>query len=109
MVLGVQIAGMLFGIFMMYYTFLKYKRREFASAEYVFWMVLWILFVVVSLFPSWLNPIVETLSFVRTFDLLVTAGFLFVIGLTFYTYTIVNRSNKQIEEVVRQIAMRKKK
>ena len=109
MVLGIQIAGALFGVFVMYYTFLKYKRKEFGSGEYLLWMVLWVMFTAISLFPNWLNPIVSTLSFARTFDLLVTVGFLFVIGLTFYTYTIVNRSRKQVEDVVRQIAMGKKK
>ena len=109
MVLGVQLAGMLFGMFMMYYTFLKYKKKEFSSNEYLFWMILWVLFVGVSLFPNLLSPIQTALHFVRTFDLLVTFGFLFIIGLTFYTYTIVNRSKRQVEEVVREIAMRRKK
>jgi hypothetical protein len=108
MVLGVQVAGALFGIFMMYYTFLKYKRKEFSSAEYLSWMVLWVAFVLASLFPNWLNPIVVSLSFARTFDFLVIVGFLFVIGMTFYTYTIVNRNRKQVEELVRVVAMRKK-
>ncbi len=108
MVLGVQVAGALFGVFMMYYTFLKFKRKEFSSAEYLCWMVLWVAFVAASLFPNWLNPIVKSLSFARTFDFLVIVGFLFVIGMTFYTYTIVNKSRKQVEELVRTIAMRKK-
>src|SRR3989338_8730576 len=108
MVLGVQVAGALFGVFTMYYTFLKYKRKEFSSSEYLCWMVLWVAFVLVSLFPNWLNPVVKSLSFARTFDFLVVVGFLFIIGLTFYTYTLVNKSRKQVEELVRTIAMRKK-
>ena len=109
MVLGVQVAGFLFGIFMMYYTFVKFKKKEFSSNEYLFWAVLWVLFFGVSLFPNLLDPIVITLSFARTFDLLITVGCLFIIGLTFYTYTIVNRSRKQVEEVVREVAMGKRK
>jgi hypothetical protein len=108
MVLGVQVAGALFGVFMMYYTFLKYKRKEFSSGEYLCWMVLWVAFVAASLFPNILDPFVKSLSFARTFDFLVVVGFLFIIGLTFYTYTIVNKSKKQVEELARVIAMRKK-
>ena len=108
MVLGIQIAGALFGMFMMYYTFLKNKKKEFSTNEYLFWMVLWVLFICVSLFPNWLDPIVKSLSFARTFDLLVTIGFLFVIGISFYTYTVVNKNKKQVEEIVRIIAIRKK-
>jgi len=109
MVLGVQVAGVLFGIFMMYYTFLKYKKKEFSSSEYLCWMVLWVAFVLVSLFPNWLDPLVKSLNFVRTFDFLVIIGFLFIIGMTFYTYTIVNKNKKQVEEIVRTLAMKGKK
>lgn len=109
MVLGIQVAGMLFGIFMMYYTFLKYKRKDLSASEYLFWMLLWILFVGVSLFPNWLDPLVVSLNFARTFDLLVTTGFLFILGVVFYTYTIVIRSRKQLEDLVRQDAIKSSK
>ena len=38
-ILGVQIIGILFGFFMLYYTFLQYKRKEFKMGEYTFWLI----------------------------------------------------------------------
>lgn len=106
--LGIQIIGILFSLFMMYYTFLHYKRKEFTIREYGFWMALWAVFIIVTLFPAILGPILKTLSIARALDFFVIIGFLFLIGAIFYTYTIVRKNQKKLEEIVRNIAMRKK-
>ena len=111
MVLGIQIAGLLFGLFMVYYSFLNYKRSEFTVKEFSFWILLWASFVVITLFPSVLDPIKTTFGFLRTLDLLVISGFLFLIAAVFYNYTITRKIQKRLETVVREVAilMKKKK
>ena len=109
MVLGIQIAGLLFGLFMIYYSFLNYKRMQFTAKEFSFWLLVWILFIVVALFPSVLDPIVRFGGFFRALDVLIVSGFLFLIAAVFYTYTIVRSAQRQIEAVVRQIAIKKGK
>ena len=52
MVLGIQIAGILFGLFMVYYSFLNYKRKEFSIREFSYWLVLWMFFIVIALFSK---------------------------------------------------------
>jgi len=107
-ILGIQILGILFGFFMMYYTFLHHKRKEFTLKEYSFWFVFWAGFVIVTLFPGILDPILVTLNIVRTLDFLIIVGFLFLIFVSFYTYTIVRKNQKKIEKIVRQLALKKK-
>ena len=107
-ILGIQILGLLFGLFMMYYTFLQYKRREFTIKEYGFWFVFWAAFVVITLFPQILDPLLSTLNIARALDFFIIAGFLFMIFVLFYTYTIVRKNQKKLEEVVRSIAMKRK-
>ena len=107
-ILGIQIIGILFGFFMMYYTFLHYKRKEFTMREYGFWLILWALFIVITLFPDILDPILKSLSIARALDFFIIIGFLFLIGMIFYTYTNVRANQKQLEEVVRKIALKKK-
>ena len=107
-ILGIQIIGILFGFFMMYYTFLHYKRKEFTMREYGFWLILWALFIVVTLFPDILDPILKSLSIARALDFFIIIGFLFLIGMIFYTYTNVRANQKKLEEVVRKIALKKK-
>jgi hypothetical protein len=109
MILGIQILGVLFGFFMMYYTFLHWKRKEITFKEYSAWQVLWILFLIVAVFPQILDPIVKSLSLARTMDFFIILGFMFLIGALFYTYIIVRKNQNKLEEIVRKIAMEKRK
>lgn len=107
-ILGIQILGVLFGFFMMYYTFLQYKRKEFTIKEYSFWFLFWAAFVAVTLFPQVLDPILTTLNIGRTLDLFIIGGFLFMVFVVFYTYTLVRKNQKKLEEVVRNIAIKRR-
>ena len=107
-ILGIQILGVLFGFFMMYYTFLQYKRKEFTVKEYSFWFLFWAAFVAVTLFPQVLDPILTTLNIGRTLDLFIIGGFLFIVFIVFYTYTLVRKNQKKLEEVVRKTALKRK-
>ena len=108
MVLGIQILGMLFGLLMIYITFLHAKRQEYSAKEYLVWMIVWIVFIIVSLFPNILDIFVIQFKFSRTLDLLIIGGFLFLIAVTFRTYNIVRKNQNKIEEIVRKTAMDKK-
>ena len=109
MVLGIQIAGLLFGLFMAYFSFLNYKRKEFTVKEFSFWLLVWISFIVISLFPSILDPIVKFGGFFRALDVLIVSGFLFLILAIFYTYTITRKNQKQLETIVREVAVKRNK
>lgn len=109
MVLGIQIAGFLFGLFMIYYSFLNYKRRQFTAKEFGFWLIVWLVFIGISLFPQILDPIVKSIGFLRALDLLTIAGFLFLIAAIFYTYALTRKNQKQLEAIVREMAIRKNK
>ena len=108
MVLGIQIAGLLFGLFMIYYSFLQYKRKEFTAREFAFWIFVWVSFVIIAIFPNILDPLVKSLNIARTLDLLIIAGFIFMITAIFYTYTVARKIQKKLESVVREMAIKKK-
>lgn len=109
MVLGIQIAGILFGLFMLYYSFLNFKKKEFTAKEVTFWGVLWAVFIIISVAPYILDPIVKIGGFLRALDLLIISGFIFLIFAIFYTYTITRKNQRQLESVVRSMAIKKKK
>ena len=105
MVLVIQIVGLLFGLFLIYYSFLNYKRRQFTNVEFGFWTIFWLAFILVALFPYILDPIIKPIGFIRTLDFLIISGFLFLIAAIFYNYTITRKNQKQIESIVREIAL----
>lgn len=109
MVLGIQIVGMLFGAGLLYLTYLFYKRREFTLNEYIFWTLLAVVFVGISIFPNILDPIVKNLKIARRLDFFVILGFMFLIAATFHTYTVARQTQKMIERVVRKLAFEEQK
>ena len=106
MIMGIQIVGVLFGLFMLYLTFLHQKRKEFSAKEYLFWILSWIIFIIIAIFPNILAPFVKGLRLGRIMDLLTIFGFLFVISLGIYNYFLEKNNRKKIEEIVRKIALK---
>ena len=106
MVLPIQILGVLFGIGLIYVTFLHQRKHNFDNTEFVFWILSWIVFIFIALFPSTLDFITATLSIVRTMDLLVIVGFMFLLALTYHNYVVVRKSSKDLEKLVRRLAIR---
>ena len=107
-ILGIQILGTLFAVFMIYYTFLHHKRKELTIKEYLFWISLWVLFIILTLFPHILQPILKPIGFARALDFFVVAGFLFLLGSMFYIYLLVRGNQKRLEDTVRKLAFEKK-
>ncbi|MBI2574753.1 DUF2304 domain-containing protein [Candidatus Woesearchaeota archaeon] len=105
MVLGIQIFGALFGLFLLYLTFLNFKRKEFTVNEWALWTALAAAFALISLVPDILNPVVRTLNISRKMDLLIILGFMFLTAAIFHTYIVARRNQKKLEEVVRKMAM----
>ena len=105
MILGIQILGLLFGAFVLYMTFLNYKRREFTINEFGFWSAVAVALSIIAVFPDVLNPVVQTLNLSRTLDFLIIVGFIFLITAAFYTYLVTRRTQRMMEEVVRNLAL----
>jgi len=109
MVVGSQILGILFGTFMIYLTFIRGKRGEFTTKEMGFWIFSWSVIILIALIPKSLDFLSKNvLQFARTFDLLIMLALMFLTGSIFYTYGLVRKNQKKIEETVRKLALDKK-
>lgn len=109
MLLGVQILGVLFALFMLYLTFVHKNRKELGSKEYYLWIVLWICAIIATLFPNILEPFTRTLRLTRNMDLIIIFGFIFMIGLTFSNYIQQRKTQKKVEALVRNVAIEENK
>lgn len=106
--LGIQIVGILFALFMIYYSFLNYKKKEFKKIEFGGWLVLWSGLIFLTLYPHSVSFLVENiLSMQRPLDFFIVSGFLFLIALSFYNYNLARKNNRRLEKIVQEIAFRK--
>ncbi len=108
MILGIQILGVLFALFMFYITFLHQRRKEFTIKESILWFGAWIIFLLLVIFPTSLDFFIKgVLSFNRMLDFFIVIGFMFLIGIMFHTYTLVRKNQNRIDKIVRKIAIEK--
>ncbi len=107
MVLGIQVFGTVFGAFMLYMSFLQWKKKAFTLNEWAFWSLFALAFSGISLFPNIINPITAALKLERKLDLFIILGFMFLIAATFYSYRVVRATQKELEALVRQLALEK--
>jgi len=102
----IQFLGIIFGLGMMYLTFVKFKRRELNRMEFFFWMSCWGLLIVIALIPYALDPLIAPLHFYRRLDLFVVLGFFVLLMLSFQNFSSVKKMEKKIERYVREEALR---
>ncbi len=101
----IQLLGVIFGLAMLYFTFVKYKRRELTRQEFMFWLACWALLIIVALVPYALDPIIAPLHFYRRLDFFVVLGFFVLLLLGFHSYTSLKRLEKKLEKFVREEAL----
>ena len=105
-ILGIQILGLLFSLVMLYLTFLHYKRKEYSVETFLFWIVLWIGFIFMVIFPTSLDFVIkDILKFGRRLDFFIIGGFIFLIALVYYNYITVKSIRIKVEKVIRKIAL----
>ena len=109
MIEGIQIIGVLFGLVMVYLTYLYYKRQSYSTRSFVLWMAVWLIFIVTTVFPASLYGIMEELAIERTVDFFIIGGFMFFAVIIFYLFVIIKSLEKKIEQVVRKTAIKKAK
>jgi hypothetical protein len=103
--IGIQILAILFALWMIYFTTLHFRRREYSLSEYLFWMVLWVGLVVVVIFPTSVRFIVSTLRISRTFDFVVIVAIMALFGATFRNTILLRRTKGKLEEFIRKEAL----
>jgi len=103
--IGLQIVAILFALWMIYFSYLHFRRHEFSRIEFVLWQILWVGLIVVVLLPKSVNFILDAFSITRAFDLVVIVGVVILFGITFRNYVVIKRLERKIEEAVRHEAI----
>ncbi len=101
-----QVAAILFALFMLYVVQIHYKKRTLALLEHSFWSALWVLFIVIAVFPDVLKGISDTLHFSRVFDLLLVTGLMILSVVSFKSYFDQKQTRQRVEHMVRTLSFK---
>ncbi|MCB9358465.1 DUF2304 domain-containing protein [Candidatus Woesearchaeota archaeon] len=106
-ILGIQLAGVIFGIIFIYLTYINYKRSELNGSESIFWFILWFGLVLASIFPDVMDFFVkDVLNIGRTLDFLIIISFMVLFGIVFYIFTTTKKTRNKVENLVRNLAIK---
>lgn len=101
----IQFLGIIFGLAMLYFTFLKFKRKEINNFERWIWSVGWAMLILLAITPHLLDPVIGYLNFYRALDFFVVLGFFVLLGVGFYNYSSTKKLEKKLEKFVRKKAI----
>jgi len=104
-----QLVSLIFGLYMLYWSFLSYKKRLFYIRELFFWIVVWSTFILVALFPDTTKLILQTFRINRVMDLLMILALIFLSIVTYRVYIDNRQLTKKLQDLVRQDAINKAK
>ena len=105
--IGIQIIALFFALFMLYISFLHFKKGELSSAIFLFWILLWLVFIFLAIFPQILEPLLSPLKIVRVLDLLMVVAFVILTFVTFENHVKNRNIEKKIEDLARSEALKK--
>ena len=107
MALTIQYLAAFFGIVMVYFTYMYFRRRELSSIDLFIWGGVWVIFIFAVIFPQTLNIFLETFNIQGAIDFISIFAFIFIFGLVFYLYLSVRKIQRKMEAVVRETAIKR--
>lgn len=106
--LGIQIVASSFSMLMLFLAFTQYKRKNIGTGEFVFWVFCWVAVIFFAFFPRILDPIVGGRFVARALDAVMIVAFIILTYLGFQNHIGVKSLQKEIETLVREMAIKEK-
>ena len=100
-----QIIIIIISILAISFSIKKYYENNFSLATFVAWILIWILVIVISLFPSITTPIASLFGLGRGLDALYIAAIILSYYAMFKLYNKMDNQRKRIDELVSEIAI----
>lgn len=101
----IQLVAILIALTAIHSIYLYYKRANFTKLEVLLWVGIWMGFIGVTLFPKILTPFVGQLGLQRSMDLIMIIAFIILFAITFHSYMINHRTERNLEKLIRNLAL----
>ncbi len=106
-VITLQIVLLAFALLMVYSLFLHWKKKDVSDKFFFSWLLLFIVFVFLAIFPKVLEPLMKELFIIRVMDLGMIGTFMILTYVTIENNIKIKKMETQIERLVRNVAVKK--
>jgi len=97
---------LLFGIFAVSRSYLRYKDRLLTLTAALFWILLWTAIIISVLLKEWTSTLAQHFGIGRGADLLLFAAVLSLSYLSFRLYVRVEELRQELTRLIRALAIR---
>ncbi len=104
-IIGIQIIGLVFGLAMIYFTYIYYKKKDIGLNSFVVWFLIWSGLVLGTLFPGVVSSLKSPLVVVRVLDLYVVIAVFVILAATFYNFHVLVKTQRDVKKIVRKLAL----
>lgn len=104
--IGIQLLCIIFACLALFFTYIAYKRRDFNGKEMLLWVIVWLVFLGIAIFPQTVSPYIQNMGFARLMDFVVVIAFVVLFALLIHNYLVVKFLQKRIEKLVREEALK---
>jgi|ETNmetMinimDraft_33_1059910.scaffolds.fasta_scaffold17935_2 hypothetical protein len=104
--IALQLIGISIALVAIYMSYLYYRRKDFTKLDFLFWMTIWSVFLIVIITPSSFDFILKTLKIWRMLDMIVIVSLIIIYMLAFNNYAKNKKIQRQIETLIRNHALK---
>ena len=101
-----QIVLLIAAVITLAFAYNRLRSKKSTPAAFVLWIVVWVLLLLFAFKPDITMPLANLFGFGRGVDLLVIVGVLCSLYLIFRLYIKFDDMNQQINDLVRELAIR---
>lgn len=106
-IITLQLVLFAFALFMVYSLFLHWKKKNISSRMFAFWVMIFIVFMVITFFPKITEPLLREFFIVRIMDLGMIGTFMILTYISIENNIKIKNLEKTIEKLVRKIAIKR--
>ncbi|MCW1949033.1 MAG: DUF2304 domain-containing protein [Candidatus Shapirobacteria bacterium] len=106
-IIYLQIVLICFALVMIYSLFLHWKKKNISNKLFFGWLVVFVLFVFITLFPKIIEPLLKEFFIVRVMDLAMIGSFMILTYVTIENNIKIKKMELMVEKLVRKISTKK--
>jgi hypothetical protein len=104
----IQILIVLFGLFAFSRVIIRFKKKDIAQGEFIFWTLIWLLVILVALLPNLSFHLAKWFGVDRGTDVFVYLGLALLFYMVFRLYVKLEKAEQGLTKVVREVSFEKK-
>lgn len=106
MIKPIQIIAIIFAFFALIRVVLKLRKQKLTINEFIFWASMWVILILLSIFPDVSHIIAAFFGFGRGLDFFIVSSILLIFYLIFRIYVKLEEIDSRITKLARSIALK---